>query len=1067
VTPCVDEINLRTRIVPDDGRSHEQFGYGCAVQNDEVFIGSVNHSRGVGAVYVYRRVATQWVQHQLLEPSVPFNLFGAVLAVDGDLLVVGAPGYWDDGTSGAAYVFRRTASGWIEEARLTAPDETPGDAFGWSVAVHDGRIVIGGRRETVFVFGHDGADWALEHEIVASDATPGDLFGIVTIHGERIVVGAPNRSGVGAAYVFDASPSGWVESQILEAGDGSPEDHFGADLKLQNDTLVIAAPYSDEGAENLGSVHMFRSEAGYWTEETVLHPGDAQDYLYFGVSVALDGDRLVSGSVGGLAYTFRRDASGWAEDVRLDAGGYPDGTRWLGWATAARGGVIVVGAPDDDENGPRAGAAYVFESAEREPALAETKLLTGSEGDGLGFPIVMDGSDIVAGANRAGVGGAVLVLRRDGAPSVVAQELSPSDAEPMDYFGTSISISGDTMAIGAIGDDDAGSDSGAVYLFQRTGSGWEERAKLTAPDAAAGDSFGARVVLDGDTLGVSATWDDDHGASSGSVYVFRGGDATWSLESKLVPAEVGSGDFFGYDLAVRGDTLVASAPWDEIFGVHGSVFTYQRTGSQWNPAGRLRRPSSFAPDAYFGWALSMDDDELVVGSPVDDGNGNWDGAAYVYRRNGATWTLEERISAGLASELDGFGYALRLVGDSIVVGAPLDDDAILDSGSVYLFRREGDDWVERQRIAADDPTPLSYFGYALDTDESDIVVGAPLDGLLSGSVYLYEEAHPPSADAGVEARAECVSPDGGIVTLDGSGSTDPDSTAGNDDIVGFEWFRDFGSPGSTLIATGEVAEATLPVGAHTVTLRVTDRTGLTDTDEVLASVVDTTPPAVAVVLDPETLWPPNHRMVAITADVSARDLCGEATTTLTSIVSSEADNAPTKSDGDTTDDVQDADYGSPDYAFSLRAERDGAGSGRTYTVAYTATDVAGNSTSATAEVVVPHDRNGETEPLWLSLVRLPEGTSATWTPVEGVSQYTVIRRRLSQVREDDAAIRLGEGRCVQSGSTGIAAVALDEHDMPTVGEVLLYLVEYVDEQGPSGFGTASAAKPRETAGSCR
>jgi len=1068
VAPSDGEINRRTRIVPDDGRPHEQFGYDCAVQNDELFIGSINHSRGVGAVYVYRRVGTQWVQQQLLEASVPFNLFGAVLAVDGDLLVVGAPGDWDAfATPGAAHVLRRTASGWIEEARLTAPDATPGDGFGWSVAVHDGRVVIGGRREAVFLFGHDGAAWVLEQQIEASDGTPGDLFGFVTIHGDRIVVGAPNRNGVGAAYVFDGSPSGWIEGQILEAGDGSPEDDFGSELELQNETLVIAAPGVDGAAERLGSVHVFRNEAGYWIEEIELHPRDVQDYMDFGTSLSLDGDRLVSGTNGGFAYVFRRDTSGWIEDARLDAGEYPYGTRWLGWATAADGGVIVVGATGDDENGPSAGAAYVFDSSEGEPARAETKLRTGSEGDRLGFPIFMDGSDIIVGANRAGAGGAVLVLRRDGARHVVAQELSPSDAEALDYFGTSISISGDVMAIGANGDDDAGPDSGAVYLFRRNAGRWEERGKLTAPDAVAGENFGMGVVLEGGTLGVSAPWDDDQGTRSGSVYVFRGGDTIWNLESKLVPAEVGSGDYFGLALALRGDTLVASAPFDGIWDVYGSVYTYQRTGSQWNPTGRLRPNTSAG--ANFGWALSMDDDELVVGSPVDHGNGYLDGAAYVYRRSGATWSLEGEISAGLASPLDGFGYSVRLVGDTILVGAYYDDDAILDSGSVYLFRREGDEWVERQRVAASDPMSGSLYGYAVDTDESNIVVGAPLDddgGPASGSIYLYEEAHPPSADAGMDTQVECASQDGGIVTLDGSGSTDPDSTTGNDDIVAFEWFRDFGSAASALIATGELAEVTLPLGAHTITLRVTDRTGLTDTDEVLETVVDTTPPTVSVVMDPESLWPPNHRLVEVGATVSGGDLCGGATTVLTSIVSSEADNAPASSDGDTSDDIQGADFGSPDYAFSLRAERDGAGGGRTYAVSYAATDGAGNTASATTEVVVPHDRNGETEPLMITVTRLPDGTSVTWTPVEGASHHRVIRRRLSQVRENDSAIQLGEGRCVESGATDTIAVALDEHDMPAAGEVLLYVVEYVVDHGPSGFGTESAAKPRETAASC-
>jgi hypothetical protein len=134
---------------------------------------------------------------------------------------------------------------------------------------------------------------------------------------------------------------------------------------------------------------------------------------------------------------------------------------------------------------------------------------------------------------------------------------------------------------------------------------------------------------------------------------------------------------------------------------------------------------------------------------------------------------------------------------------------------------------------------------------------------------------------------------------------------------------------------------------------VTDLAGGAGTDEVIATVGDTTPPALHLALSPTTLRPPNHRMVDITARVTARDACGEPTVILSSVVSDEPDDAPGLGDWRTRNDIQDATVGTPDFHFRLRAERARGGDGRVYTVIYRATDPSGNVTEAAATVSVP------------------------------------------------------------------------------------------------------------------
>ncbi|MBI2058971.1 MAG: hypothetical protein HYT87_04295 [Nitrospirae bacterium] len=222
---------------------------------------------------------------------------------------------------------------------------------------------------------------------------------------------------------------------------------------------------------------------------------------------------------------------------------------------------------------------------------------------------------------------------------------------------------------------------------------------------------------------------------------------------------------------------------------------------------------------------------------------------------------------------------------------------------------------------------------------------------LLASAELFDEGfvppsnQPPTASAGADILAECVSSGGALIALDGSASSDPDSSPGtNDDIVTFEWFE-----GTTLVATGETASATMSLGSHAITLKVTDSDGLSDTDDVLVTVSDTTAPTLSVSVSPSSLWPPNHKMVPITAAFSVSDVCDASpAVVLGSATSNEPDNG--LGDGDTENDIQTAG------GLQLRAERSGTGTGRIYTLTYQATDSSGNSTTATATVTVPHDQ---------------------------------------------------------------------------------------------------------------
>jgi hypothetical protein len=304
-----------------------------------------------------------------------------------------------------------------------------------------------------------------------------------------------------------------------------------------------------------------------------------------------------------------------------------------------------------------------------------------------------------------------------------------------------------------------------------------------------------------------------------------------------------------------------------------------------------------------------------------------------------------------------------------------------------------------------------------------------------------------------------------VVTLDGSESSDPDSTPGtNDDIVLFEWFENFGIPSETFLGNGEVLNVLLSLGAHIITLRVTDSGGDTSAADVIVTVADTLPPTLSVVLMPNTLWPPNHHMVDVTATVVADDSCGPPMLTLTSIASDEADNG--QGDGNTVNDIQEADVETADFQFKLRAERAGGGDGRIYTAVYTATDGAGNSATEAGFVVVPHDQGGVVEPIEVGVVETDSGSVVTWGAVTGVQTFDVIRGDLSAIAETPVVINLGSVACIEDNSGDLNTVGWDDSASPPPNEGFFYLVEYNDGTG-SSYGTESVGKPRAAgAGDC-
>ncbi len=324
-------------------------------------------------------------------------------------------------------------------------------------------------------------------------------------------------------------------------------------------------------------------------------------------------------------------------------------------------------------------------------------------------------------------------------------KLTASDGASADHFGTSVSLSADgqILAVGAYGDQDKGSETGSVYIFNRSGNAWTEQPKLTASDGAPADRFGISVSLsaDGQTLAVGADGDED----KGSVYIFSRSENTWTQQQKLTASDGEAKDHFGYrvSLSADGQTLAVGAHAKGLEA--GSVYVFSRSGNAWTQQPKLTA-SDGAPADGFGISVSLSTNgqTLAVGA---HGKRSEAGSVYVFSRSGNAWTQQPKLTASDGESKDYFGYSVILSADgqTLAVGAYGNDDKGLDSGSVYIFSRSGNAWAERQKLTASDGHQLDFFGdrVILSADGQILAVGAYGDddkGLKSGSVYVFSRS---------------------------------------------------------------------------------------------------------------------------------------------------------------------------------------------------------------------------------------------------------------------------------------------------------------------------------------
>ena len=416
------------------------------------------------------------------------------------------------------------------------------------------------------------------------------------------------------------------------------------------------------------------------------------------------------------------------------------------------------------------------------------------------YEVAISGDTIVVGANEedsnaTGINGnqsdnskedsgAAYVFVRNGTTWSHQAYLKASHTDAGDHFGYSVSISGDTIVVGAVLEDsnatgingnqtdNSAQYAGAAYVFVRNGTTWSQQAYLKSSNSGAGDRFGFSVAIAGDTIvvgawaessnatGVNGNQSDNSKEDSGAAYVFVRNGTTWSHQTYLKASNTDAYDRFGSSVAIFGDTAIIGAYSESsnatgINGnqannsavVSGAAYVFVRSGMTWSQQAYLKASNTDSGD-QFGSAVAIFGDTAIIGAVAENSNatginGNQSdnsysvaGAAYVFTRNKATWSQQAYLKASNTDAADGFGCSVSIYVDIIVIGATGEGSSATDingnqvdnsagaSGAAYVFARNGTTWSQQAYLKASNTDQWDAFGRPVAISGGTIVVGA-------------------------------------------------------------------------------------------------------------------------------------------------------------------------------------------------------------------------------------------------------------------------------------------------------------------------------------------------------
>jgi len=775
------------KVLAPDGAADDYFGRSVDMYGDLAIVGASVDDL-IGSAYIYRLSGNGWNLEQKITPNdgSSGDHFGASVAIQDDRAVVGA---WSSGDYGAVYIFTYQSGNWVQTDKIIPVDGSSGDRFGWSIDLDANYLVAGSPWDddkgdgsgSAYVYHYDNG-WPLDKKITADDGDAGDRFGIsVSIDNPNAVIGAYNDEGIngqpeaGSAYVFfNSISSNWEQTEKLWAQDALDFQWFGNSVSVFGDYILVGAEQDSEIDHWSGAAYVYRNEGNNWVRKNKLFADDEEEYDRFGQSVYLFGTTAIVSATGGA------------------------------------------------DNGVSSGAAYIFQSIANNSTLPVLSVTPSSfdvtsvqstinlqiHNNNLAYSMdwnaysfdpwlhfVGDSSGINSGTVTVSVdenlycarGGRIIVrapgalysprevfIHQEAGPGLNEVKIIANDPDANDYFGFSVDVDGDYAIVGAVRDDEFGSNAGAAYIFERDGCcSWIQKAKLRINNPAY-DGLGQSVAISGDVAIVGTS-------IRSKVFVFEkpiGGWQNMFETAKLVPSDGAPNQYFGHAIDIYGEYAIVGAPnskkifiyerpeggWQDMsetfshyspssgyndFGASVAIYkNYAVVGSaneSSNQAGKVyifKRnwywvlqtelvPNDSQIDDWFGRSVDIDANRIIVGAKSVE-------AAYIFARNNDEWSEEQKLT-GITF---GTETSVAIDGDYALVGGPNSlDSSNIRTGSAFSFTRNESGWSYSKRIFSSDPEPIAEYGGAVSISGTYTIISCVYKtvngGFASGAAYIY------------------------------------------------------------------------------------------------------------------------------------------------------------------------------------------------------------------------------------------------------------------------------------------------------------------------------------------
>lgn len=711
----------------------------------------------------------------------PFDVFGSVVFVSGNLILVGAPYENEKGSlSGAAYLFEKDENGNVNEiAKLTASDGASYENFGSLVAI-SGDVLLVSSGTGVYLFEKNTDNTVTERGKFFTQNSDA-----IAIDGNLIAVGIVNDNNVGAVYVFEKDANFSVNELIkLTASDAESYDQFGSAVAIDNKQIVVGAPFEDEIASNTGAAYLFKQDInGSFMEIKKIMASDGELNDNFGSAVAINNNQIVVGAPAedeiatnaGAAYLFEIGDNG--EVVELEKLIAINGNAYDNFATSVTitKDLIGIGSPTSDQKG----AMYLFQRGNNESTLALEKLIApdGEYYDNFATSVAISDSMIAVGTPHRRV------------QNLLAGSLYVFDTKPLHkiyvYSDQNISIDVKEEYTGTVYSVDAASPDGELsYMIDSSYATMKDNnltlmtkldfenpqddnadniyhtsitlsddygqeaivnldinvidsvvlevAKSVASDGKSYDRFGTTVAVSGDYILAGSN-------GAGAAYLFKKEDDGTVRELGKITASDGIIDYqFGEYIAINGDTIAIGVPNDNDKGSSaGAVYLYSiDSNDDIISLGKLTAEDTKSEDT-FGGSVAIHDDFIVVGAFRGNGNVTGSGAVYLFKKdvNGMISELA-KFTASDAYEYDTFGTSVSIDGDFIVVGAYRESQNGRNAGAAYLFKKDSSgNVIELEKITASNGAAYDEFAKSVSISGSYFVIGAK--GHENGMAYLY------------------------------------------------------------------------------------------------------------------------------------------------------------------------------------------------------------------------------------------------------------------------------------------------------------------------------------------